>query len=184
MAKSKTWVVWTTREEKLLREVHASDRPLKEMMHLFPNRTLKSVSERMNFLRLGPRKHVDRSAQNPSFRWQEICRLMQTDVELTTHEIANRISCAPSWVLALIKRARKAAETKPMYIARWRRARPGDSMCCWVEVWAWGDGPDAPKPRVPTHAEQVRFQRLRKLVREEGHVASPFEMGRLIKQAA
>lgn len=182
MAKSKTWVVWTTSEEKLLREVHASDRPLKEMMHLFPNRTLKSVGERMYVLKLGPRTHVDRFAQNPSIRWQQISHLMQTGVQLTTHEIASTVGCSSCWANTLIKRARKASEVKPMYISRWRRARSGDSMCCWVEVWAWGDGPDAPKPSNPTHAEQVRMQRLRKMAREEGLVANPF--AQLLKAAA
>ncbi|HKR45469.1 MAG TPA: hypothetical protein VJU59_38340 [Paraburkholderia sp.] len=184
MAKAKTWVVWTTREEQLLREIHAGDRPIKEMMHLFPNRTLKSVSDRMTAMKLGPRKNIDRSALNPSIRWMEITRLMETGLHLTTREISDRISCSYNWTLALIKRARKSSETKPMHIARWRRARSGDSECCWVEVWAWGDGPDAPKPRVPTHAEQVRIQRLRKRVREQGYVASPFEIGRLVSQAA
>lgn len=180
----KSWVVWTTREEKLLREIHAGDRPIKEMMHLFPNRTLKSVICRMRTMKLGPRAHIDRSNVNPPIRWQEICALLQTGARLTSHEIAEKLSCSACWTRQLIRRSRKSSETKPIHIARWRRAREGDSLCCWVEVWAWGDGPDAPKPRVPTHAEHVRIQRLRKMARERGLVASPFETGRLVKKAA
>lgn len=173
MATQKTWVVWTTREERLLREVHASDRPLKEMMHLFPNRTLKSVTERMRSLNLGSRPNLDRSRLNPSIKWRAISALMEGGERLTTHEIAAKVGCTPSWTLALIKRARTDPE-KVMHIARWRRARAGDSECCWVEVWASGDGPDAPKPRVPTHAEHVHIQRLRKRIRAGKQVASPF----------
>lgn len=179
----KTWVVWTTREERLLREIHASDRPLKEMMHLFPNRTLKSVTERFRSLKLGARPNVNRSLLNPSIKWQTISALMKDGARLTTHEIATKVDCTPSWALALIKRSR-SGPVKAMHIIRWRRARAGDSVCCWVEVWAWGDGPDAPKPRVPTHAEHVRIRRLRKRVRQGEQVASPFNIGAPAQRAA
>lgn len=180
---AKTWVVWTTREERLLREAHASDRPLKELMHLFPNRTLKSVATRMNSMGLGTRPNLDRGSLNPSIKWQTISALLRSGEQLTTHEIAVKAQCTPSWVLALIKKARSGPE-KLMHIVRWRRARTGDSICCWVEVWGWGDGPDAPKPRVPTHSEHVRQQRLRRLVRQGIQVASPFDIGARARRTA
>nr|WKF58798.1 hypothetical protein HUO10_003299 [Paraburkholderia busanensis] len=167
---AKNYKIWTVEEERRVREVHASDRYVKEMMHLFPGRTEKSVNDRMSFMKLGRRAHIDR---NRSPFWALMEQIFKSGAHMTTREIAGAVGCTTKHALELLKAHRKP-DNRTIHILRWRRAREGDSACVWVEVWAYGDGPDAIKPKPPTHAEHVRAQYARKKARAGKIEFDPF----------
>lgn len=168
----KAYKIWTVEEERLVREVHASDRYVKEMMHLFPGRTVKSINDRMAKMGLGPRAPIDR---NRSPLWAVMEQIFKRGAHMTTRQVAEMVGCTPKHALELIK-AHRNPENRVIHILRWRRARDGDSVCVWVPVWAYGDGPDAVKPKPPTHAEHVRLQYARKKARAGKLSFDPFAL--------
>lgn len=178
----KTYKTWTTAEERLLREMHASELHVKEFLHLFPERTEKSITSRMTGLNLGPRTNLKPYTVERSVMWTAIERILKDGAQLTTHELADQVHCSMKHARDLVKREHAA---DAIHIARWRRARSGDSICPWVEIWAYGDGPDAVKPKGRTRTEHVRAQRLRKKMREAADI-NPFEvaMNQVMRAAA
>jgi hypothetical protein len=151
---SRAYQFWTVKEEQQLRAAWMSDRPMKEFMHLFGNRSYDAVLIHAHkHMGLGPRPTKVRSRY--SAVWDSVERLLSTGVHLTARDIAERCKVSQRQVTDLLV-ARCKGETKVVHVATWRRPGAGWN---WVEVWALGDGPDAVRPKAQTSADRNRVKR-------------------------
>lgn len=171
--------MWTVQEESTLREIWDSGKLVKECLDMLPGRSYRAITDRMSDLGLGRRLHV-RSGPFKSLIWRVAEQILKRGEQLTTRELSERIKCTHRHVWELLKNNHKAKE---IHIVHWKRSRQNG---VWVEVWGYGEGPDAVKPKPKTRPETTRAAYLRKRMRQGKIVANPFSvvMAQVMREAA
>jgi hypothetical protein len=171
--------MWTVQEERTLREIWSSGKLVKECLDMLPGRSYRAMTDRMHDLGLGRRSHV-RSGPVRSLIWSVAEQMLKRGEQLTTHEFSERIQCTHRHIWELLKNNHKAKE---IHIAHWKRARHNG---VWTEVWGYGEGPDAVKPKPKTRPETSRSAYLRKRMRQGKIEANPFSvvMAQVMREAA
>ena len=174
MATKQTHIAWKTFEEQILRDKWSTDETVKSFLHLLaPGRTYQSVIAHAAYLRLGPRPTKVRSKY--SAVWDEVRRLLAGGLQLTTKEICARTGFCDRHVGDLL-RGKLQGEEPEVYVITWRRRGKAYG---YVEVWALGDGPNAPRPKAASHAELNRRRRARRAARKVAAGSGPFSVAML-----
>jgi hypothetical protein len=174
MGTKQTHIAWKTVEEQILREKWSTDETVKSFLHLLsPGRTYQSVISHAAYLRLGPRPTKVRSKY--SAVWDEVRRLLERGLQLTTKEICVRTGFCDRHVSDLL-RSRLNAEEPEIHVVAWRRRGKGYGH---IEVWALGDGPNAPRPKAVSNDEMNRRRRARRAARKVASVSGPFSVAML-----
>lgn len=134
---AKQWNPWTTMELRILREIWASERPLKTNLHRLPRHTLRAIIFRGQREGLAPRYSV-KAEYSPAFA------VLKATLEK-----------APDSALGLSEKTgvsyRRAHEfcrvmhqAQQIHITGWRkRERNGPA----APIWAWGEGDDVRRPK-------------------------------------
>ena len=134
---AKQWNPWTTGELKILREIWASERPLKTNLDRLPRHTLSAIIFRGHREGLPARRSV-KAEYSPAFA-----------------VIKQALEKAPDTALGLSQKAgvsyRRAHEfcrlmhqDEQIHITGWRQKdRNGPP----APIWAWGEGDDVRKPK-------------------------------------
>jgi hypothetical protein len=171
----RSYKFWTVREEKVLREMWVTAVPIKEFLHMLsPDRTYQSVIAHAQNIRLGARPIKVRSTY--SGVWAEVERVLKTGKQLTANELAERTGHCARNITDLLH-ARHELEEPLVHVATWRRC---GAAYRYVEVWGWGEGPDAVKPKARTLDEINRLRRARRAARNA--IANSGQFGAAVMQ--
>lgn len=154
MAKPLSYKAWTTHEEKVLLTYWPSALPIKHWIPLLNGRSFQSIFDHARDMNLGPRPIKCRSTY--SVVWEQVISILTEGDQLTSRALAERIGCTMRQVTNLF--AKRNQEDRIAHVTKWRRAPNGK---IWVEVWAIGDGDDAPKPKSKSNAVLHREKRAR-----------------------
>lgn len=160
MATPLSYKPWTNHEESTLLAYWPSAIPVKEWIPLLNDRSFMSICDHARDLKLGPRPVKCRSTY--SVVWEQVIAILADGDQLTSRGLAERIGCNMRQVTNLF--SKRNQEDRVAHVTKWRRGPNGK---IWVEVWAIGDGDDAPKPRRKSNAELNRAKRARKAHRAQ-----------------
>ncbi|MBR8343058.1 hypothetical protein KDX40_04810 [Burkholderia ambifaria] len=136
---AKQWNPWTTCELKILREIWASERPLKTNLHRLPRHTLRAIIFRGQQEGLPPRYSV-KAEYSPAFAVLKRMLEKAPDGALGLSEKTGvSYRRAHEFCRAMHKEGR-------IHITGWRKKdRNGPA----APIWAWGEGDDVRRPQAP-----------------------------------
>ncbi|WP_207000695.1 hypothetical protein [Trinickia mobilis] len=174
MGKRAGYRFWTVQEEKQLRELWATQTPIKEAMHMFGDRSYQSVIGHAIQMGLGRRPIPVRSKFSAA--WEQIRRELEKGKPLTSRELAELTGGCQRNVTDVLK-ARCTGEDQQVYVLRWKRA---GRAYLWTELWMLGDGENAPRPRRVTQDDINRRRRERRAAL--AHLSAGHQFGAAVEQ--
>jgi hypothetical protein len=150
--------IWSDEEKTLLEQVRVSGKTVKACAHLFPGRSAVAVKQKISSMEAKkPRGHY-------SWVWDAIVRELKQSTDLTGAQLANKTGCCKRQVMDRLYQHNEEThpDGKGVYIKSWVRANPDNpGPGPWIQCWALGNEPDAPKPALMTDDDRRKRDRMR-----------------------
>lgn len=151
---------WPEEEKTLLRQYWATDKPIREWMHLLPGRSEDAIIGRARRLKLGKREVNRKPTRTES--WQCIEQLLSDGKFRSTPEIAERTG----FNVSVVRKQLQERIRVQVYVAEWRW-----EVNKWVALFALGVNQynaRRPKPK-PKAENQRKYYERRKKFRPDDH---------------
>lgn len=146
---------WTPKEEKILREIWQQPRILKVGLARLPGRTYDAVRVHAKDIGLGDKLHAQKGTRSPYFN--AISAEIRNNGPRTSNELSKILSIPRRTIQGVMKDCRGAE----FHVGSWKfEGCKNLSM-----VWAFGPGPDAPKPAPKSSSEVCRNYDARKKIK-------------------
>jgi hypothetical protein len=133
----KAWAEWTTVEIRILKEIWASNEPLKTRMYLLPRHTIAATHMKGRSLGLPPRFNV-KAEYSAAYA---VLKMALEESPDHAHSLAERTGVSYRRVGNFLKDMHDAGR---IHVTGWRKtARNGPPF----PIYAWGEGDDVRKPQ-------------------------------------
>ena len=144
--KPKEWIEWTTGEIRILREIWASERPLKTNMHLLPRHGLRAIIAKGHYEGL-PARHNVKAEYSAAYA---VLKLALEAFPDHARGLAERTRVSYRRVGDFLREMHADGR---IHVTGWRKtARNGPPF----PIYAWGEGDDVRKPQPAALRNRLR----------------------------
>lgn len=144
----KAWSAYTPAEDAILRKHWNTTAPIKEWLHLLPNRTYRAIVNHAKYLGLGPRSEFVYPCYSPT--WVAMQRVMATNPNLDSIQISEMTGASRRAVMNALQ-AQHAAGA--IHVSGYG-PRPHSGYA--PKLWSLGTGKDAPRPKPLTANQRAK----------------------------